>query len=351
MQLPLITIGKTSPINLSQYTIENSSGTRLIVSNIGAAIVSFFVKDKYGNLSDIVLGYQTPEDYLTDQFYLGTVVGRYANRIAGDTVFVNNHPFKLATKPGGYHLHGGNEGFNKKLFFASPFKSKNKSGIIFEYISPDMEEGFPGEFKLSVKYTLHNDDTLTLEYKGISNKTTLVNLTQHSYFNLSGNLATTIDDHKIKILSNYYLPVNKMQVPTGQIATVFNTPFDFRIFKNIAQDIFEDNEQLKLSNGYDHSFVLDKEAGKKLKRAVIVKEPVSGRRMDVYTTEPAVHFYTGNFLDNVIGKNGIKYSKRSGFCLETQHFPDAPNHPNFPSTILQAGQLFFSKTIFKLSIC
>lgn len=332
------------------FTIKNNRGTKLVVSNCGAAVVSLFAKDINGKLEDIVLGYEDVNEYLNDEYYIGTIVGRYANRIAGDTVFINNKPYKLSTKEGRYHQHGGAVGFNKKLFFGTPFKQDNKSGIAFKYTSPHLEEGFPGELQLQVIYTLDDDDVWTIEYKGISSKTTLVNLTQHTYFNLSGNPAINIDEHELKILSQYYLPVNELQVPTGELAEVKNTPFDFTRYKKIAKDIGEDNEQLKLSNGYDHSFVLEKTHSSILKHAIVVKEPHSGRKLDVYTTEPAVHFYTGNFLDNVKGKNGIIYNRRAGFCLETQHFPDAPNHPHFPSTVLKAGEQFYSKTIFKLSV-
>jgi aldose 1-epimerase len=339
---------KNNP-QLSIYTIENTNGTRLIVSNLGAAVISLFVKDKHGNFKDVVLGYDTHSAYQMDEFYLGTVVGRYANRVAGGTVILDNETYTLHLREGGYHLHGGLEGFNKKIFKAIPFKQTDKSGIVFKYVSPHLEEGFPGELQLEVIYTLDDDNSWSIEYKAVSNKTTLINLTQHTYFNLSGNPVNTIDNHQLKILSQYYLPVNKLQVPTGEIADVSNTPFDFTTFKIIGQDILQVDEQLQLSNGYDHSFVLEKQHTPILKHAAIAKELVTGITMDVYTTEPAVHLYTGNFLNNVKGKNGIVYNKRTAFCLETQHFPDAPNHPNFPSTVLQAGEPFYSKTIFKFS--
>ncbi len=346
-----ITAGsKKNVSSLNIHTIENANGTRLVVSDLGAAVVSLFVKDKYGYLKDVVLGYDTQSDYQADEFYLGTVVGRYANRVAGGTVVLDNATYKLNLREGGYHLHGGFEGFNKKIFQATAFKQTGKSGVIFKYVSPHLEEGFPGELQLEVIYALDDDNVWSIEYKAVSNKTTLVNFTQHTYFNLSGNPEKTIDDHQLKILSQYYLPVNTMQVPTGEIADVAGTPFDFTRFKRVGQDIADNNQQLQLSNGYDHSFVLEKQHTPILKHAVIVKEPGSGIVMDVYTTEPAVHFYTGNFLDNVKGKNGIVYNKRAALCLETQHFPDAPNHPHFPSTILKAGEQFYSRTIFQFSL-
>lgn len=349
---------QTVPVNgyarkqedIKLFTIQNSRGTKLTVSNCGAAVVCLYVSDKNGVFSDIVLGYEDPAEYLKDDYYIGTIVGRYANRIAGDTIFINDHPYKISTKEGGYHLHGGAAGFNKKIFYSTLFQDDNKSGIIFKYTSPHLEEGFPGELQLEVIYTLDDDDQWTVEYKATSDQTTIINLTQHTYFNLNGRPSSSIDDHELKISGNYYLPVNAMQVPTGKLEKVNNTAFDFSSFKKIAQDITQDNEQLQLSNGYDHSFVLEHQHTPALKHAAVVKELSSGRRMDVYTTEPAIHFYSGNFLENVKGKNGVIYNKRSGFCLETQHFPDAPNQPHFPTTILNAGEKFYSKTIFKFSV-
>jgi aldose 1-epimerase len=335
---------------INVFVIENSNGTRLTVSNLGAAVISLLVKDRSGHLTDIVLGYEDAADYMQDEFYFGTVVGRYANRVAGDTVMIEGLPYKLSTRDGRYHLHGGKMGFNKKLFTAAPFHKPGKSGIVFTYTSPHLEEGFPGELKFEVKYTLDDSDAWTVEYKACTDRTTLINPTQHTYFNLSGNPSTSIDGHELKIPANYYLPVNSLQVPAGAIAEVANTPFDFRLFKEISRDITIDDEQLLLSNGYDHSFVLEKEHTPLLKHAAIVKEPVSGRKIDVYTTEPSVHLYTGNYLQNVKGKNGVVYNKRSGFCLETHHFPDAPNHPHFPSTVLKAGEEYRSKTVFKFSV-
>lgn len=332
------------------FTIENNIGAKIIVSNYGAAVVSLFVKDGNGNLSDIVLGYENTETYLIDEYYFGSVVGRYANRIFGDTVIIEGMPYKLTTREGGFHQHGGVMGFNKKYFQATPFKKNTESGIVFKYTSPHLEEGFPGELQLEVIYTLDDYNIWNVEYKATSSKTTLINITQHSYFNLSGNLSESIDKHEMKIISNYYLPVNNLQVPTGKLEEVIYTPFDFTTFKQVGQDINQDNEQLKLSGGYDHSFVLEKEQSPFLKHAAVVKDNTSGIKMDVYTTEPAVHFYSGNFLKNIKGKNGVVYNQRSGFCLETQHFPDAPNHPHFPSTILKAGEEFYSQTIFKFSV-
>ena len=335
---------------IESYTIENNRGTRLVVSNYGAAVVSLVVKNGLGSYVDVVLGYGDLREYLDDEYYLGTVVGRYANRIAGGRVFIDNEPFSLSVRSGGYHQHGGLIGFNKKFFTAFPFRSASGNGITFRYVSPDLEEGFPGEFSLDVTYILNELDEWIVEYKGISSKTTLVNLTQHVYFNLCGDPSRGLAGHEFRILSDQYLPVNQQQVPTGQLAEVKNTPFDFTGFRSIDGSEPGDHEQLALSNGYDHSFVLEAVHSAALKHAAVVREPACGIQLDVFTTEPSVHFYTGNFLDNVKGKNEVIYNKRAGFCLETQHFPDSPNHPHFPSTVLEAGQEFYSKTVYRISV-
>lgn len=332
------------------FAIENKAGTKLIVSNYGAAVQSLFVKDRYDRLADIVLGYDDLAEYVSDEYYIGTVVGRYANRIAGENVSINGNKYKLPVTEGGYHLHGGQSGFNKKIFDARPFQQPGKRGIAFSYSSPHLEEGFPGELLLEVIYTLDDDNAWTVEYKAVSSKDTLINLTQHSYFNLCGNLQLPVDGHELKILSHWYLPVNDLQVPTGDIKDVAGTVFDFTSFKKIGKEMTTGDEQLLISNGYDHSFVLEKQHTQHLKHAAVVKEFISGRKMDVYTTEPAIHFYSGNFLTDIKGKNGDVYNERCGLCLETQHFPDAPNHPHFPSTVLHAGETFYSKTVFKFSV-
>jgi aldose 1-epimerase len=337
-------------IAIEIFTLENKNGTKLLISNFGATAISLFVKDKNGILSDIILGYENQSDYFKDEFYFGSVVGRYANRIAGDAVIIDNVTYKISTTNGGYHLHGGEHGFNKKIFNVTPFCNENQVGLILKYTSSHLEEGFPGDLQLEVIYTLDDGDNWTVEYKATSSKTTILNLTQHTYFNLSGNLNTTIENHELKINSDYYLPVNEHQVPTGVFENVSNSIFDFTAFKKIGSDINTNNKQLKLSGGYDHTWVLEKKATSVIKNAASLVDYNSGIRLDVFTTEPSIHLYTGNFLENIIGKNGLVYGKRSGLCLETQHFPDSPNNPHFPTTILKAGEEFYSKTIFKFSI-
>ena len=331
------------------FCLENTRGTRIYCSNFGATVQSMFIADPRGILADILLGYEDLPGYINDLIYMGSVVGRFANRIAGEEVLIDDKRYRLATRPGGYHLHGGIEGFNKKVFDFEIIRGENAC-IKFSYTSKHMEEGFPGNLSLEVIYTLSEDDSWIVEYKASTSQTTIVNLTQHAYFNLSGNLAGTIEEHELKINAQQYLPVNRLQVPTGDFGEVANTPFDFTDFKKIGLDITKADEQLLLSGGYDHSFILEKKHTDSLKHAAVVHDPFSGRRMDVYSTEPAVHFYSGNFINDVNGKNNITYHNRSGFCLETQHFPDSPNHPHFPSTLLRPGEQFYSKTIFKFSL-
>lgn len=349
-QQPAATAVAGANDEIKLYSIENNHGTTLTACNLGATVVSLLVKDRNGKFKDVVLGYDDPLAYVTDEFYIGGIIGRFANRIAGNEVFINGHAYQLTTKAGGYHQHGGNKGFNKKLFSAALVSQPKQNSIVFSYTSPHLEEGFPGELTLEVIYTLDDEDVWTVEYKAASSKTTLVNFTQHTYFNLTGNPANKVDEHQLKILSQYYLPVNDIQVPTGELCPVKDTPFDFLHFKTIGQHLKTADAQLKLGNGYDHSFILEKQHSAHLKHATIVKEPGTGIQMDVYTTEPSVHLYSGNYLKNVKGKKGIIYQQRSGLCLETQHFPDAPNHPHFPSTELKAGEQFYSKTIFKFSV-
>jgi aldose 1-epimerase len=332
------------------FCLQNNRGTRLFLTNYGATAQALYTADKEGNFADILLGYEHLPGYELDDYYMGCVVGRYANRIAGGQVLIDGITYNLATRSGGYHLHGGEQGFNKKIFKHHIFEDETSRGIRFSYTSTHLEEGFPGTLNLQVTYTLDDTDNWIIEYRATTDRTTLINLTQHAYFNLSGDPRKLIDAHELKINGNYYLPVNAMQVPTGELAPVFNTPFDFRSFKEIGKDLDGGNEQLALSSGYDHSFVLKKSPSPGLLRAAVVREKQSGREMDVFTTEPAIHLYTGNFLDNIEGKSGARYHKRAGFCLETQHFPDAPNQPTFPTTILRPGEEFYSKTIFKFSV-
>ncbi len=336
--------------SVNYYVIRNRRGSELVVADRGAAVVSLKVPDRYGNNGDVVLGYEDKQDYLEDEYYLGTVVGRYANRISGEAVDIDGVTYRLHTKEGGYHLHGGEVGFNKRQFKATTFESNGLQGIEFNYTSPHLEEGFPGQLQLRVIYTLDDNNAWTVEYRAISDRTTLLNLTQHAYFNLTGDPSASITGHQLRINSKFYLPVNGLQVPTGELAEVAGTVFDFNAFKEIGRDINNPDPQLVMSGGYDHSFVLEERYTQHMKTAAEVYDPISGRKLEVSTMQPAVHFYSGNYLQGLKGKNGAIYNARSGFCLETQHFPDAPRHPHFPSTILKAGEEFYSKTIFRFSV-
>lgn len=299
-----------------------------------------------------MLGYDLLEEYVNDQYYIGCVVGRYANRISTGTITVGSKEYRIHTTEGGYYLHGGKYGFNKK-FWSSEMLAKNTScGIRLSYLSVDGEEGFPGSLMAEVTYWLTDQNEVVVEYGASTDETTLINLTQHSYFNLSGHNAGNILNHDMQIHAPWYLPVNGMQqVPRGEIAKVENTPFNFQRSKKIGHDIDNNDIQLELGAGYDHSWVLEQKHTSALKLAATVKDENSGRILRVFTTEPAVHFYSANFIsEGTKGKSGAVYNRRNSFCLETQHFPDTPNHHHFPSTVLEPNKPFHSKTVFTFSV-
>lgn len=329
------------------YTITNANGVKVNITNFGAAIQSIIVPDKNGNYSDVVLGYDNLPGYENDGFYIGTVVGRYANRIAGGKVKIEGKSYQLTTKEGGFHHHGGKVGFNKKVWNASLFTDVSSVGVQLTYLSVNGEEGFPGNLTTTVTYTLNDANQLTVNYKAVTDKPTILNLTQHMYFNLAGHNSGSILHHELMLPHQYYLPVNAMQVPKGDAEDVKGTPFDFTHLKAIGHDINTANKQLELSYGYDHSWVVKQKRLGKLVLAARVAEPDCGRKLNVYTTEPAIHLYTGNFLDGSPGKDGALYGFREGFCLETQNYPDSPNHPDFPSSVLNPGEVFSSKTVFE----
>ena len=342
--------GKIGDDIINLYTITNANGVKVNLTNFGAAIQSVLVPDKDGNPADIVLGYDTLQGYQHDEFYIGTVVGRYANRIAGGKVEIDGKRYQLTIKEGGFHHHGGKTGFNKKAWNDRLFADANSVGVQLTYLSADSEEGFPGNLTTTVTYTMNSANQLTVDYKAVTDKPTILNLTQHMYFNLAGHNSGSILGHELMLPHQQYLPVNAMQVPKGDAETVKGTPFDFTHFKTIGHDVNAANKQLELSYGYDHSWVIKQERSNELVLAAKVMEPESGRKLNVYTTEPAIHLYTGNFLDNVPGKDGAVYGLRSGFCLETQQYPDAPNKAHFPSTILKAGSTYKSRTIFQFGV-
>jgi aldose 1-epimerase len=332
------------------YHLHNANGIEVDITNFGATVTGIIAPDRNGNFADIALGYDNLQGYINDNHYIGAIVGRYANRIAGGLVELDGKFHQLTVKPGGYHHHGGAVGFNKKVWKPAFIMNNGYPGVKMEYLSPDGEEGFPGNLSVSATYTLNDQNQLVIDFLATTDKTTLLNLTQHTYFNLAGHANGSILNHELMLSLDSFLPVNKNQVPTGEIAPVNETPFDFKNPKAIGSDIDVDSEQLILSDGYDHSWVIKNENSGELKLAAQVTDAGSGRLLTVYTTEPAVHLYPGNALDGVVGKEGGIYSRRSGFCLETQQYPDSPNQPHFPGTLLREGEIFKSKTIFEFGI-
>lgn len=332
------------------YTIVNKNGLTMQVTDYGGIIVSLSVPDKDGNISDIVLGYDNVADYVKDSPYFGAIVGRYANRICKGEFSLNSNTYTLAKNNGNNHLHGGLKGFDKVLWDIKEFKTDNGPGLKLHYLSKDGEEGYPGNLDITVTYVLTNDNELKVDYKATTDRTTICNLSQHSYFNLKGQGNGDILDHQLMINADYFTPVDETLIPTGEILSVNNTPMDFTKLTAIGARVGDDFQQLKFGRGYDHNWVLNKGSEEQMTLAASVYEPTSGRVMEVWTTEPGMQFYCGNFLDGSnIGKSGKPYNYRNGFCLETQHYPDSINQPNFPSVILRPGQTYHHSTIFKFS--
>jgi aldose 1-epimerase len=326
------------------FTLTNSNGVEVRAITYGGIITSLRVPDRNGSMGDVVLGFDSLDAYLKGHPYFGAIVGRYGNRIAGGTFTLDGRTFKLVTNNGPNHLHGGTVGFDKAIWTGEPTSG---AGIEFTHTSPDGDEGYPGTLKARVTYTLTDRNELVVEYHATTDKPTHVNLTQHSYFNLAGS--GDILGHELTIHADRYTPVDSTLIPTGELATVAGTPFDFRKPMAIGARINQPHEQLKHGGGYDHNFVLNGKAG--ARPAARLTEPKSGRTLDVSTTEPGLQFYSGNFLDGTLkGKGGQVYQKRAGLCLETQHYPDSPNKPKFPSTILRPGQEYRSKTVFTFGV-
>jgi aldose 1-epimerase len=338
--------------SINLYTLRNSQGMLVKVTNYGAIITSIVVPDRMGKLADIALGYDRVEDYINavDKPYFGAVVGRYGNRIANGQFTLNGETYSLLKNNGVNHLHGGAVGFDKVVWDASYDQSKNS--IKLSYLAKDKEEGYPGNLSLSVTYTLNTDNSLVIDYHATTDKATPINVTQHTYFNLKGEGEGTILDHELMLNADEFTPVNQGLIPTSEIQKVEGTPFDFTTTKSIGRDIHADHQQLTYGGGFDHNWVLNKGGQDgSLTLAASVYEPSSGRILEVHTTEPGIQFYCGNFLDGRLrGKAGKPYVHRGGFCLETQHYPDSPNQPSFPSTILEAGKAYQSRTIFKFKV-
>lgn len=329
------------------YTLTNKSGMEVAITDFGGTVVSIKVPDRKGKIADVVLGYDTPEDYEKDKANFGVTVGRYANRIASGRFSLDGKEFTLAKNNGANHLHGGVRGFSKRLWTAEPVRGKTPS-LKLQYVSKDGEEGYPGNLSAQVVFILTDANELKIEYTATTDKKTVVNLTNHTYFNLAES--GTILNHQLTLPASRFTPVDAGLIPTGELRPVAGTPFDFRESTAIGARIDQDDEQLKLGKGYDHNWVLDADAKGTPVLAATLFDPSSGRVVETFTTEPGIQLYTGNFLDGTIhGKGGRIYEHRAALCLETQHFPDSPNHPDFPSTTLAPGATYHTTTIYKFS--
>jgi aldose 1-epimerase len=335
--------------SVKQYALTNKNGMKVEVINYGGIITSLTAPDKNGKYQDVVLGFTKPEDYFNgNPYFFGALIGRHGNRIANAKFTLEGKTYELDKNDGPNSLHGGKEGFDTKIWTVEPVKEAQFPTLKLTYVSADGEEGFPGKLTTTVLYTLTDDNALEISYEATTDKATVVNLTQHSYFNLSGNFTQSITDHELQLKAEKFLPVNSTIIPTGEEKSVKGTPFDFTVSKPIGKDIGSNDEQIRLGQGYDHNWILE---GKGLRTIATVYHPASGRVMEVMTDQPGVQFYSGNFLDGKYEtKTGGKYEKRNGFCLETQHYPDSPNQKAFPSTELKPGQKYQTKTIYKFSV-
>ena len=331
------------------FTLRNAAGMEVKISNYGGYIVSWTAPDKNGKQENITLGVPTFADYLKGTPSFGPVIGRYGNRIAKGKLVLDGKEYNLPTNSSGNHIHGGKVGFDKKLWSASILK-QNEPAVKLQYTSPDGEEGYPGTLKVEVVYTLQKDNALRIDYKATTDKTTVVNLTNHAYFNLSG-MKHDVLNHELMIKADKFLPTDPKQIPTGELKSVSGTPFDFTKPTAIGKRINDTTEtQIRYGFGYDHCWVFSDQS-KKLKLGATVYEPGSGRFLEMFTTEPGVQVYTANHLNGILrGKEGVPFTRRFGLCLETQHFPDSPNHPNFPTTTLRPGETYQSTTVYKFSV-
>lgn len=329
------------------YTLTNSKGMEAAISTYGGVVVSLKVPDRTGTPGDVVLGFDNLEGYLKPNPYFGAIVGRYGNRIAHGKFTLDGVEYTLARNNGENSLHGGIRGFDKRIWTVA---HANGQSVELKYLSKDGEEGFPGNLSTTVTYTLTDNNELRIDYSATTDKNTILNLTNHSYFNLAGQGNGDVLGHQVTIFADRFTPVNKTMIPTGELLNVQGTPFDFRQPHAIGERINSNDDQLVLGRGYDHNFVLNRAADSGLELAARVSEPITGRVLEVLTTEPGVQFYTANFLDGTLtGKGGKVYGPRSAFCLETQHFPDSPNKPDFPSVVLKPGEHYQTTTVYRFS--
>jgi len=333
------------PVDL--YVLTNANGMEARITNYGGVLVALLVPDRQGRFADVLLGYDTLPAYLQDTAYFGGIIGRYANRIARGRFQLRGQTFTLARNNGRHHLHGGRRGFDKVLWDARDLSAAAGAALQLTYLSKDGEEGYPGNLSVQVIYTLTDGNALRIDYSATTDQETVVNLTNHSYFNLAG--AGDILAHRLQLYAARYTPVDHGLIPTGELAAVAGTPFDFRQSTPIGRGLGDPHQQIRFGRGYDHNWVLDATGGK-LAQAAELFDPASGRLLRVFTTEPGIQFYSGNFLHGAIrGKAGRIYAHRSGLCLETQHFPDSPNQPRFPSPVLKPGQRYHSVTQYRFA--
>jgi aldose 1-epimerase len=334
-----------TPVSL--YTLTNSHGMEARIITFGGIIVSLKVPDRNGKLDDVVLGFDNPQDYVKNHSYFGALIGRYGNRIARGKFTLDGKEYSLATNDGPNHLHGGKIGFDQRNWEVDEAESEPGRALVLKHVSKDGEEGYPGELSAKVRYAVTDSNELRIEYSAITDKPTIVNLTQHSYFNLGGQGNGDILGHELNIVADRFTPVDSTLIPTGELRPVEGTPMDFRIPVAIGARINQKEEQLVRGGGYDHNWVLNK-MDSSVALAASVYEPTTGRVMNVLTSEPGLQFYSGNFLNgSATGKGGKQYNYRFGFCLETQHFPDSPNKPQFPSTVLRPGDTYKTVTVYR----
>jgi aldose 1-epimerase len=333
------------------FTLRSPSGIELDVITYGGTVTRLLAPDRNGELADIVLGHEWLEAYLAGTPYFGAIVGRYGNRIAEGRFTLDGKEHRLAVNNGPNHLHGGLKGFDKVVWAAEPYSSEAESGVALTYVSADGEEGYPGELTVRVTYALTAGGELRIDYEATTDAPTVVNLTHHGYWNLAGHGSGDILGHELTLHADRFTPVDGTLIPTGELRAVDGTPFDFRSPTEIGARIGADDEQLTFGGGYDHNFVLEGwRPDGELRPAAVLRDAPSGRTMEVLTTEPGVQFYSGNFLDGSdIGKGGVVYERRTGLCLETQHYPDSPNQPDFPSVVLRPGETYRSTTVYRFS--
>jgi len=342
--------GRTSEGMAHLYTLKNANGVELQITNYGGVITSVSAPDREGEFADVVLGFDRLSKYRDEHPYFGALIGRYGNRIAEGQFTIDGNTYNLPRNNGPNTLHGGESGFDKRLWEAEEVRIDQAAGLDLARVSKDGEQGFPGNLNVKVRYLLNNDNEIVIQYEATTDQPTVCNLTNHSYFNLKGAGNGDILNHELMINADRFTPINETLIPTGELRPVEGTPFDFRDPTPIGKRIDADNQQLEYAGGYDHNFVLRRE-GEGMMLAASVLEPNSGRFLEVLTTEPGLQFYSGNFLDGSnVGKGGKVYEFRNGFCLETQHFPDSPNQEDFPSTLLRPGEVYETQTIYRFSV-